>query len=66
MAGKKKIESSNLIMRISSLGELQPIADITPFEAIQLSMILCCLATGADVDYVRFIKENKLERHFRL
>lgn len=72
MAAKKKeiIAStySKFKVRINfkNLGDLQPMSDVTPLESIQLSMLLVALSEGLDCNYLEFIQENNLQRHFVL
>jgi hypothetical protein len=45
--------------------ELIPERSISPYESIQLSMMLVCSAAGAnDFCPLAFVKKNNLERHF--
>lgn len=51
---------------IDGIGTLDPKDDITPKESVLLSMMLACGATSSlGIDYASFVKENRLERHFR-
>lgn len=54
--------SLNIIFH--DIGTLQPKDDITPKEAVQISMMLASASINANVDFLGFAKENGLERHF--
>jgi hypothetical protein len=47
------------------IGELDPADDVTPKEALKLAMMLASSTTIVIVDYPQFVKDNKLERHFK-
>ena len=46
------------------VGKLKPLDDMTPREAVQICSMLACGSVGSNVDYAKFVKENRLERHF--
>jgi hypothetical protein len=46
------------------IGSLEPKDDITPKEAVQLTMMLVCASANSFVDFPAFVKEHGLERHF--
>jgi hypothetical protein len=46
------------------VGKLRPLDDITPREAVQICSMLACGSVGSGVDYAKFVKENRLQRHF--
>lgn len=52
-------------VHIGPYGYVEPAQDITPREAVQLCMLLACASCGAHVDYEAFVKEHRLERHFK-
>jgi len=65
------IRSMPLKIVVSGIGELLPADDITPLESAHIAMLLgaASLRLGAIgynfMDYATFIKEHKLERHFK-
>lgn len=54
-----------LNISFSDIGSLKPTEDITAREAVLLQMMLCCSSVNSYVDFPLFVKENKLERHFK-
>ena len=53
---------------LHGIGRLEPHKDITPYECICLTMLLCVATHAAignqKVDYASFIHEHGLQRHF--
>lgn len=62
-----KIDRTPHPVRITfdGLGTVEPTEDITPLEAVRLSMMLACGVIGSHVDYVGFAQQHGLTRHFK-
>lgn len=63
-----EIQPGSLVIQpglyVGGVGSFEPLPDITPMEAVRVAVLLASINWPAQVDFVSYIDEHGLRRHF--